>query len=438
MYLIGEMEMKAENGDEIFAPVGEDSFNEVVSKKLMARRMKAVKGEMIKSLMDESSGAKVKVPTNMVRAVTLLLLQPGLLGMVGNNETTEEEMKVDYISHLWYLQWFCVYSMFIFILGMYVGYKYRIRLSILVRTAVRFFRQEITMEMQRQNDERMFREGILQEVREQEVRERRSGRDLLLRAQMWSAAGGEWRYEGRTTFPDNPLQPAEPDRQLQVELQNEPRTEPSESQERDDDYEWMGEWTTDWDPVLQRMREYRILEGSEDAESGEEYFTGNETTGLYRRYRPTRSERETPQSGTEQENPIMEESQNMDVDMEANDGRTYPGGVWSDYDRREPPNDANWDDLETIYKYLPPDEERRGRKGQEAGIFPVNLLKEFLQARISQIHGRNDPRSAFDHVLKWNADEKRDFANFAIMVMSGQWEINWDEHVRRYFDEGVA
>ena len=75
---------------------------------------------------------------------------------------------------------------------------------------------------------------------------------------------------------------------------------------------------------------------------------------------------------------------------------------------------------------------------QEAGIFPVNLLKEFLQARISQIHGQHDPRAAFDHVLKWNADEKRDFVNFAIMVLSGQWEDNWDEHVRRYFDEGVA
>ena len=139
MYLIGVVEMKAENGDEIFAPVGEDSFNEVVSKKLMARRMKAVKGEMIKSLMEEANGTQVKVPTNMVRAVTLLLLQPGVLGRIGNNETTEEEMKVDYVSHLWYLQWFCIYSVFIFILGMYVGYKYRIRLSILVRTAMRFF-----------------------------------------------------------------------------------------------------------------------------------------------------------------------------------------------------------------------------------------------------------------------------------------------------------
>lgn len=51
-----------------------------------------------------------------------------------------------------------------------------------------------------------------------EVSDRRSGRDLLLRAQMWSAAGGGWRHEGRTISPDNPLLPAVPDRQLEPEF----------------------------------------------------------------------------------------------------------------------------------------------------------------------------------------------------------------------------
>lgn len=34
--------------------------------------------------------------------------------------------------------------------------------------------------------------------------------------------------------------------------------------------------------------------------------------------------------------------------------------------------------------------------------------------------------------------KKKDFANFAIIVLSGQWELNWDESVRRHFEEGVA
>ena len=82
---------------------------------------------------------------------------------------------------------------------------------------------------------------------------------------MWSANNGEWTYEGRTIFPE-PLRQPEPDRQLGPEFRNDAKTD---SSDRDADYEWAGEWTTDWDPVLQRMGEYRILPGSEAAESGE-------------------------------------------------------------------------------------------------------------------------------------------------------------------------
>ena len=126
---------------------------------------------------------------------------------------------------------------------------------------------------------------------------------------MWSANNGEWAYEGRTIFPE-PLRHPEPDRQLEPELRNEERTEPNE---RDSDYECIGEWTTDWGPELQRMSEYRILAGSEEAESGEEYFTGNSQTGFYRRYRPTRSEREAKSEANGDKDEIND-IQDMEVD----------------------------------------------------------------------------------------------------------------------------
>ena len=53
--------------------------------KKMAKRMKAVKNEMIKRLVNEQNEYKLKVPTNMVRAVTLLVLQPGVLGLQDGN-----------------------------------------------------------------------------------------------------------------------------------------------------------------------------------------------------------------------------------------------------------------------------------------------------------------------------------------------------------------
>ena len=86
-------------------------------------------------------------------------------------------------------------------------------------------------------------------------------------------------------------------------------------------------------PELQRMREYRVLAaGSEEAESGEEYFTGNEQKGIYRRYRPTRSEREAPPSEGQPDNETevnqtLDENQDMDVDTNTAEDR--PGGVWS-------------------------------------------------------------------------------------------------------------
>ena len=157
MCLIGVVELQAEGQDEFFSPVGKNAFNEVISRK--------VKNEMIKNLVNEQNDHKIKIPTNMVRAVTLLLLQPGVLGLPDGNYTMDYERKLGFGDYLWYFQWFFLCTMAVFICGMIVGYKYRIRLSILVRTALRFFRQEITMEFQRQQDERLFREGILQEVR---------------------------------------------------------------------------------------------------------------------------------------------------------------------------------------------------------------------------------------------------------------------------------
>ena len=209
MHLIGVVELQGEGQDDFFSPVGESAFNEIVSKKVMAQRMKVVKKEMVRSLVADEHDYKIKIPTNMVRAVTLLLLQPGVLGLHDGNYTQSREKELGFGDYLWSFQWFFLCTMAVFICGMIVGYKYCIRLSILVRTALRFFRQEITMELQRQQDERMFREGILRETREQEVRDRRSGRDMLLRAQMWSMNNGEWTYEGRTIFPE-PLQ--QPDR----------------------------------------------------------------------------------------------------------------------------------------------------------------------------------------------------------------------------------
>ena len=52
------------------------------------------------------------------------------------------------------------------------------------------------------------------------------------------------------------------------------------------------QYLTDWDPMLHRLRPYRILAPREDAESGEEFFVLCPEQGYRRVYRPTASERD--------------------------------------------------------------------------------------------------------------------------------------------------
>ena len=46
-----------------------------------------------------------------------------------------------------------IYTIFVFLYGVYCGYRYRVKWSVYLRTLPRFLRQEETMEFQRQQDE---------------------------------------------------------------------------------------------------------------------------------------------------------------------------------------------------------------------------------------------------------------------------------------------
>ena len=84
MFLIGVMEMNVEGADQTFCHVGEETFHEEVRKKNLAQKMKEVKKEMVCALVEEKSETKTKISKSMVKAVTLLLLQPGAYGQPDN------------------------------------------------------------------------------------------------------------------------------------------------------------------------------------------------------------------------------------------------------------------------------------------------------------------------------------------------------------------
>ena len=97
MFLIGIVEFHAEDGDAVFSKVGEETFNQEVAKKVVAKQMKRVKREMVNAVIEGTSNLSSKMPASVVKMVTLLLLQPVAFGGEGNGgyeEKNEQFTKV--------------------------------------------------------------------------------------------------------------------------------------------------------------------------------------------------------------------------------------------------------------------------------------------------------------------------------------------------------
>eukprot|EP00913_Durusdinium_trenchii_P019223 g18065.t1 len=127
-------------------------MEEEVAKKVMAKQMKQVKREMVNAVMEGTSNLTSKIPTSMVKMVTLLLLQPVAFG--GEGTDGQEEKNEQYTKAGGWEGYVMViaYSLLVFAFGICCGYVYRLRVGIFLRTLARFVRQERIMELQREQD----------------------------------------------------------------------------------------------------------------------------------------------------------------------------------------------------------------------------------------------------------------------------------------------
>ncbi|CAK9061170.1 unnamed protein product [Durusdinium trenchii] len=277
----------------------------------------------------------------------------------------------------------------------------------------------------------------------------RSYRGMVLRHMMDGVPGGEWQVEPRNTWPI-PLRPPEgevPDQIMSVRLrdgENQEEDNPAanevaaaeEGEDEGEEYDSDSDaprngflrdhhpTTMDWNPELGRMWEYRILSGPESAESGEEFFVEDENGVLRRQYRPTASERSDEDL----------DYQEMEVDGAGEVSQAREGEV----DKANPPRDAGWWDMETLLKYQKEGQEESARKVLSHGLFPEALFKEFLRTRLAAEHASRFPHMAFDHILQWSREERTDFAHFAVMICTTQWEEDWEGHVVGLDGEGFA
>ena len=440
MYLIGITEMNAEGKDEIFSKVGEETFSQELEKKMLAKQMKEVKKQMIQTVVEEKSSWGLKIPTSVVRAVTLLLLQHSA-GGEPVTEVTDEKVPAEAYTWWFVIKALVVYTTFVFLYGVYVGYRYRVKLSVYLRTFLRFLRQEETMEFQRQQDE--FAEiGMIMRAR---LAANRGEWNLVRRAR--NLPPGLQRTDEEEEQPEEGLQERQQEeRAPEVEhaLQVEQSTEVQEEDEEEPDEEMdeqggetemqqrtAGHIITDWGPMTGTLADYRVLQSEEDAFSGEEYFMGNAVSGYHRYYKPTASEREDPSFENDAAPPAY-----MDVDDPPrpegyNEAAEDPNNR-SAFD--SPPVDVDWWEFENLFKYMKREEEQRARRVLQAGLFTTRQLKEFMRTRLASIYSRSFPHMAFDHIVHWGMDDRHDYGTFCKVVLAGDWDDDFDRYVRLYME----
>ena len=144
----------------------------------------------------------------------------------------------------------------------------------------------------------------------------------------------------------------------------------------------------DWSPTQGRMVNYRILENSSDASSGESYFQRTRDGSSYaRRYRPTSSEREGGMTNSDPED--------------------RPARRSSPEPQEEPvdPVPNRFEDWGYLYTLIPQIEKIRVERIYEAGFFPEYLSKQFLQLLAAK-HNPNEPGLQFDYALMYDIYDK--------------------------------
>ena len=270
MFLIGIVELHGGGSDETFSKVGEEAFNQEVAKKVMAKQMKQVKREMVSAVIEGTANLSAKIPTSMVKMVTLLLLQPVAFGGEGDNGYDDKNVQYTKSGGWEHYLMMIIYSLIVFAFGICCVYAYRLRVGIFLRTLARFVRQERTMELQRERDHMEALENY------------REYRGMIMRSMMAGVPGGEWQPGPRPPWPE-PLRPenADPDRILSVQLREEENTtgeeptgansrppenepeeeefEPGEDDLSSEEPEGAENMVMDWNPELGRMQNYRWL-----------------------------------------------------------------------------------------------------------------------------------------------------------------------------------
>ena len=289
-----------------------EEFNDYVQKKTLAGNMKHVRRVMLEVLADNVS--PTRIPTNLVKAVTLLMVQQGVKGNIIEEKVdsmAQMEMNFEYFAdkYKWFLVW---YGIIFFLVGVMAGYKLRVIYSQIEEFVAWMERR--TMAALREADEWLFRRP--------------------------TQRGGM----------------SEEDNNIMMEAMRERHENDTSSSERSSRHHYID----DWDPFSGTMREYRILEKDEDAFSHETYFKYDVVTHGYRRCYKGSHEGSSS-------------SRDMDIDHEGGESEAGQPSSSADPARHSaepeeeevlhlPPMSEEFETVDTCLQYLPRKEVERIQK----------------------------------------------------------------------------
>ena len=211
-FLIGVVKMDEFTGN--FEEVGTDEFNEYVEKKNLASNMKHVRRAMMEALV--SGISRPRIPTNFVKAVTLLMLQQGVNGENFADDMAEMEMSFEYFVYRY--RWFLVfYGIIFFMVGMLAGQRLR---GVFVQIEeYRAWMEERMMTALREADVMLFQRPVWMQPERRDMSE--ADQQMIMNAM-------RERHQD-----DSSHESSEPSRHNYID---------------------------DWDPFSGQMREFRILE----------------------------------------------------------------------------------------------------------------------------------------------------------------------------------
>ena len=365
-------------------------FDDQMQRKMLGSNMKVVRRIMLETLSNGTSDFKPKLATPLVKALTLLALQPMAKGMRPDDLDAQAIVAKGYLDFFMEnYEFMIVYVVFFFFAGIMVGFFVsKLFPAEHVTAAMTWFRKWIKMYLPKGHRHLCYVDDW-----DPELHELRKYRVLDSPKDAWS---GEEYF--RETGDQGLARYVRPARQVRLRL-----------------------GIAEMDP----LEMYQLMDENMDEEHGEEETlerdTSMEVDEVCEQPGPEQGQREPSVArstvtlpGSPHENPYEFRG------AESND----PGPI--------PPVGVDWDRLDNILQYLPRLQAQRVERIHEVRIFNEYILIEYCKCHLMELFP-GQPDISWDYAGWWNPRDIHGYTVFNDIVIRGKHMENFGAFCEQWF-----